>query len=32
MKIRYAAKTDPGMKRTHNGDFYLTLDGSSSSS
>ncbi|TXH21472.1 MAG: Stp1/IreP family PP2C-type Ser/Thr phosphatase [Elusimicrobia bacterium] len=26
MKIRYAAKTDPGMKRTHNEDFYLTLD------
>lgn len=26
MKIRYAAKTDPGMKRTHNEDYFLLLE------
>ena len=26
MKIRYAAKTDVGMKRTHNEDNYFLLD------
>lgn len=25
MKIRYAAKTDPGMKRTHNEDYFLLV-------